>query len=55
MKGWPGTTEGRSGKAAFSAGICDDLTSGWQFNWLKKQLGGLLGAYLGAYLGAFQV
>ena len=28
MKGWPGTTEGRSGKAAFSAGICDDLTSG---------------------------
>ena len=28
---------------------------GWQFNWLKKQLGGLLGAYLGAYLGAFPV
>ena len=29
--------------------------TGWQFNRLKKQLGGLLGAYLGAYLGAFPV
>ena len=29
--------------------------TGWQFNWLKKQLGGLFGAYLGAYLGAFPV
>ena len=32
-----------------------DRKTGWQFNWLKKQLGGVLGAYLGAYLGAFPV
>ena len=31
------------------------VSTGWQFNWLKKQLGGLLGAYLGAYSGAFPV
>ena len=28
MKGRPGMAEGRSGTAACSAGVCDDLTSG---------------------------
>ena len=28
VKGWSGTTEGQSGMAACSEGVCDDLTSG---------------------------